>query len=67
MEAAKQGIAELSNFFFNTLGLKSRLSDIGIDASHFSAMAKKACSGGVLNGYVPLNQQDIENIYKMCL
>lgn len=67
MEAAKQGIAELSNFFFNTIGLKSRLSDIGIDASHFSAMAKKACSGGVLNGYVPLNQQDIENIYKMCL
>jgi hypothetical protein len=30
-------------------------------------MAQKACMGNVLPGFKDLNQQDIENIYKMCL
>ncbi len=39
----------------------------GIDKNNFSIMAKKACGGGVLPGFKPLNQQDIKNIFKMCL
>ncbi len=67
MAAAKQSIALLSDFFFKTLGLKSSLTEIGIDDKNFAVMAKKACSGGVLPGFKPLAQQDIETIYKMCL
>lgn len=67
MEVAKKSIEMLSDFFFNTLGLDSSLRDINIDDKNFSIMAKKACGGGVLKGFKTLNQQDIENILKMCL
>lgn len=64
---AKESIKLLSQFLYNTLGLKSHLKDIGIDDKNFSTMAKKACGDAVLQGFVPLNQQDIENIFQMCL
>lgn len=67
MVVAKKSIEMLSDFFFKTLGLKSTLTELGIDDTNFSIMAKKACGGGVLPGFKPLNQQDIENIYRMCL
>ena len=67
MEIAKESIKLLSQFLYNTLGLKSHLKDIGIDDKNFSTMAKKACGGAVLQGFVSLNQQDIENIFQMCL
>ena len=67
MDVAKKSIALLSDFFFKTLGLKSSLSEIGIDDKNFAVMAKKACGGSTLAGFKPLNQQDIENIFKMCL
>jgi alcohol dehydrogenase YqhD (iron-dependent ADH family) len=67
MEVAKKSIELLSDFFFQTLGLKSSLHEIGIDDKNFGIMAKKACSGETLPGFKPLNQQDIENIFKMCL
>lgn len=67
MTVAKKSIEMLSDFFFNTLGLKSTFTEIGIDEAYFSIMAKKACNGSVLPGFKPLNQQDIENIFKMCL
>lgn len=66
MTVAKQSIEIISDFFFKTLGLKSTLSEIGIDDSKFSIMAKKACMGSVLPGFKNLNQQDIENIFRMC-
>lgn len=67
MAASKKGIEMLSNFFFNTLGLKSTFTEIGIDETNFSIMAKKACEGGVISGFKSLKQQDIENIFKKCL
>lgn len=67
MEVAKKSIEMLSDFFFNTLSLQSTFTEIGIDSSNFSIMAKKACAGKVLYGFKPLNQQDIENIFNMCL
>lgn len=67
MEGAKKAIEALSDFFFNTLELKSHLADIGIDDTKFSVMAYSACNGGTLNSIKPLTQQDIEEIYKMCL
>lgn len=67
MDVAKKSIALLSEFFFKTLGLKSSFREIGIDDKNFAVMAKKACGGSTLPGFKPLNQQDIEQIFKMCL
>jgi alcohol dehydrogenase YqhD (iron-dependent ADH family) len=67
MEVAKKSIELVKEFLFNTLGLKSTFTEIGIDESNFAVMAKKACMGAVLPAFKPLKQQDIENIFKMCL
>ena len=67
MEIAREGIRQLSVFLFDTLKLQRTLREIGIDNQKFSIMAKKACGGGVLPGFQPLNQQDIETIFTMCL
>ena len=68
MEGAKAAIKALETFFFETLGLKSRLSDLGIDDKNFALMAKKACGpNGVLHGFTDLTPADVEKIYRMCL
>jgi len=67
MEVAKKSIELVKEFLFNTLDLNSTFTEIGIDESNFAVMAKKACMGGVLPGFKPLNQKDIENIFRMCL
>ncbi len=67
MDVARKSIKLLSDFFFKTLGLKSSFREIGIDDENFAVMAKKACGGSTLPGFKPLDQKDIENIFKMCL
>ena len=67
MQVAERSIEMLSDFFFKQIGLPGTLTEIGIDDANFSLMAEKACGGGVLEGFKPLNQQDIENIYRKCL
>lgn len=67
METARQAIERLSAFLFGTLGLESTLTEVGIGEENFPVMARKACAGGTLPGFKPLNQQDIENIFRMCL
>jgi hypothetical protein len=67
IEGAKKAIACLSDFLFNTLGLQSTLTEIGIDDTNFKAMAKNACGGDIMQGFKPLTPSDVENIYRMCL
>jgi len=67
MKVAKKSIELVKEFLFNTLDLKSTFTEIGIDEANFAVMAKKACMGGVLPAFKPLNQKDIENIFRMCL
>lgn len=67
MAVAKKSIEMLSDFFFNTLGLKSTFTEVGIEEKNFPVMARKACGGGILPGFKPLNQGDIEKIFTMCL
>lgn len=58
----------VEEFLFRTLGLKSRLSEIEIDDSNFEVMAAKAVRLGNLgNAFVPLDKNDVINIFKMCL
>lgn len=67
MEVAKKSIELTAEFLFQTLELQSTLTELGIDDSNFAVMAKKSCAGGVLPGFKPLNQKDIEAIFRMCL
>jgi len=69
MAVAEKSIEILSDFLFNTLGLNSTLSELGIDDKNISIMAAKICSRRTLpmQSLKPLELEDIENIYKMCL
>lgn len=67
MTVAKKSIEMISDFLFKTLELQSTFTEIGIDASNFEVMARKACGNGVIPGFNPLNQQDIVRIFQMCL
>ena len=66
-EGAGKAIQTVSDFCFNTLELKSSLSDLQIDAAHFKVMAEHACMGGVITGPMELRPADVERIYEMCL
>ena len=67
MEIAHKAIDCLSTFLFDTLGLKRTLPEVGIDDTHFALMAKKAVGGKTLPGFKPLQQADVEAIYRMCM
>ena len=68
MEGAEAAIKALEKFFFETLGLKSRLSDLGIDDKNFAVMAKKSCGqAGKMDGFTTLMPEDVEKIFRMCL
>lgn len=66
MVIARQSIEKLSEFLFGTLGLKRTFTEVGIRAEDFPVMARKACGNGVLPGFKPLAQEDVERIFEMC-
>ncbi len=67
-KAAVKGIEAMENFFAS-LGLKTRLRDLGIDDSHFEEMARKTPVNphGYTGNFVRLSPEDIVNIYKLAL
>lgn len=67
MADAERAIAVVSDFCFKTLGLKATLTELGIDKTHFKAMAEHACFGGIISGPKNLTPADVEKIYEMCL
>ena len=67
IEIAHQAIDRLSDFLFKTLHLKSNFPEVGIDETHFAVMARKSVGGGTLHGFKPLQQADVEAIFKMCM
>ena len=67
MADAEKAIEAVSRFCFETLGLKSTLTELGIDTEHFAAMAEHACFGGEISGLRNLKPADVEKIYEMCL
>ena len=66
MDIANQAIDKLADFFKNTLGLASTLTEIGIDDSKFEIMARKSVKNSVVNGFIPLREADALEIFKMC-
>jgi len=53
--------------FFETLKIPMTLHEVGIDASKFEVMAKKAVElGGLAYAYVPMNEKDVIEILEAC-
>ena len=67
MAIAREAIKRLSDFFFNTLGLKSTFTEVGIKREDFALMAKKACRYGDIKGFKTLTERDVVNIFEMCI
>ena len=67
MAIARDSIKRLSDFFFNTIGLKSTFTEVGIKREDFASMARKACRYGDIKGFKTLTPEDVERIYEMCL
>lgn len=67
MDIARESIRRLSDFFFDTLGLQSTFTAVGIKEEDFPVMARKACGGKTLRGFKHLTAEDIEAIFRMCL
>ncbi|MBO4459569.1 MAG: iron-containing alcohol dehydrogenase [Clostridiales bacterium] len=53
--------------FFKSLGLKTRLSQLGISDKDFDTMAERATAGGNVGHYVKLDKQKITEILKIAL
>lgn len=64
MAIAEQAIAKTREFF-NSIGMPSHLSELGIDDTHFDVMAGKAADGGLEYGFVSLTKQDVRRIFEM--
>lgn len=67
---AKQGIEALRRFLIS-IGMPKNFAEIGAKESDIGELAHIACHGdvktGELGGFVSLNQQDVENIYRLML
>lgn len=64
---AKAGI-DATESFFKSIGLPDTLKEFGIDESKFEQMAEKAVKVGCLqNAYIPLDENDVIKILKMCM
>ena len=53
--------------FFRGLGVKTKLSELGIGDEDFDVMAARATAGGNVGHYVPLDAQKIKDILKLAL
>ncbi len=67
---AKAGIDALKRFF-KSIGLPSDFAELGANEEDIERMAETACRGdgrqGMIGGFVKLNKQDVENIYRLML
>ena len=53
--------------FFKKLGLKTRLSELGIGDRDFKVMADRATRNGNVGHYVPLDSEKIQAILRLAL
>ena len=67
---AKQGIEALRQFLIG-IGMPKNFEELGAKEEDIEQLAHTACYGdvqtGQIGGFVPLNQQDVENIYRLML
>lgn len=67
---AREGIEALRRFLIS-IGMPKNFAEIDAKEEDIEALAHLACYGdgrtGVIGGFVPLNQTDVENIYRLML
>ncbi|MBQ2989879.1 MAG: iron-containing alcohol dehydrogenase [Clostridia bacterium] len=67
---AKAGIEALRSFLIS-IGMPKNFAELGAKEEDIGRMAHSACHGdartGSIGGFVSLNQQDVENIYRLML
>ena len=66
-EERAQILAEKLEQFFKKLGLKTTLTDLGIDDKDFEIMAKRATRNGKVGHYEPLDADSIVKILKLAI
>lgn len=67
IQGAEETIEALSDFCYDTLGLKSHLMDCDIGDEYFEKMAAHACENGPINSFKPLHKEDVVAIFRECL
>ena len=66
MAIAKESI-RMTRSFFDSLGIPNTLSAVGIDETHFEAMATGSVRNGEIGGIKRLNKEDVLNLLKRAL
>ena len=67
MDGARAAIEATKKWLYETLGLASTLTEIGIGDEHIPEMAHSAVTLGLSRGFVPLTDGDCEAILHACL
>ncbi len=69
-DTAREGIVRLKQFF-SSIGMPVTFAELGAKEADITAMAEKACYGdgrdGTVGGFVKLNKEDVENIYRLMI
>ena len=60
-------LSEKLRDFFRKLGLKTSLTELGIDDKDFEVMAKRATRNGTVGHYVPLDAEKFVDILKLAI
>ena len=67
---AKEGIEALRSFLIS-IGMPKNFAELGAREEDIERLAHTCCYGdvenGTIGGFVPLNQEDVENIYRLML
>lgn len=63
---AREGILQTEQYF-SRIGLPTRLSEMDIDDSRFQEMAEKCTVDGPVGNFVPLEPEDVIEIYELAL
>ena len=67
---AKEGIEALRSFLI-AIGMPKNFAELGAREEDIEKLAHTCCYGdvetGTIGGFVPLNQEDVENIYRLML
>ncbi len=60
-------LADTLEQFFRGLGLRTKLSELGIDDKDFEQMAKRATRNGSVGHYIPLDEKTFVEILKLAI
>lgn len=51
--------------FFQEIGLPTTLRELGAEESRFREMADRCCANGTVGGHLPVDTEDVMEIYRM--